>query len=592
MARIVLDIERPTVGLLNVGTEEIKGLEEVKAASRLLREAALPGLDYHGFVEGDDLGAGSVDVVVTEGFSGNIALKTAEGTAKQIRQYIRSALGETWRAKLAYLIAREAFDGLRAKMDVRNINGGVFLGLDGRGHQEPRQHGCRWYGWRHRPRTCDGAARIARQNPRHAKIALALIDPAEAVDLATTQSTRTAVVAAEDRFDVMHSNRCLRSVVKGAGSYLPETVLTNRELADRVDTSDEWIVQRTGITRRHIAAADETTSTLALKAAQAALADAGLHGNDIDLLIVATSTPDFTFPSVATQVQAGIGMTGGAAFDVQAVCSGFVFAVATADKFLVSGSHRRALVIGAETFSRILDWKDRTTCVLFGDGAAALIFEAQPGEGTSTDRGVLTSHLRSDGRHHNKLQTNGGPSSTQTAGHVQMAGKEVFRHAVGMVSDVVEAAFAASGTAASDLDWFVPHQANRRIIDASADKLKIDKSKVVVTVDRHANTSAASIPLALSVALADGRIKVGDLVMIEAMGGGFTWGRRSDPLVARKSEAAGPTKPCLVHAKCFNSRRCDVRPDHGHDGDRCGAGHSHDEIARRDASDVRVGNDG
>ena len=317
---------------------------------------------------------------------------------------------------------------------------------------------------------------------------------------------------------------CLRSVVCGSGSYLPPHIMTNGELETRLDTSDAWIVQRTGITRRHIAGADETTSTLALKAAEAALADASLTGADIDLLIVATSTPDLTFPSVACQVQAGIAMTGGAAFDVQAVCSGFVFAVATADKFLCSGSHKRALVIGAETFSRILDWEDRTTAVLFGDGAAALIFEAQLGDGTTSDRGVLTSHLRSDGRHRDKLYANGGASTTQTAGVVKMAGKEVFRHAVGMVADVVEDAFKATATSAADLDWFVPHQANRRIIDASADKLGIDPAKVVITVDQHANTSAASIPLALSVALKDGRIKPGHLVMIEAMGGGFTWG--------------------------------------------------------------------
>lgn len=317
---------------------------------------------------------------------------------------------------------------------------------------------------------------------------------------------------------------CLRSVVSGSGFYLPETIVTNADLEARLDTSDDWIVQRTGITRRHVAGAGESTATLALAAAQGALRDASLQGDDIDLIVVATSTPDFTFPSVACQVQAGIGMTGGAAFDVQAVCSGFVYAVATADKFLCSGSHKRALVIGAETFSRILDWEDRTTAVLFGDGAAALIFEAQHGDGTTGDRGVLTSHLRSDGRHHDKLSTTGGVSTTQTAGTVQMAGREVFRHAVGMVTDVIEDAFKATGTSAADLDWFVPHQANRRIIAASAEKLGIDPAKVVVTVDRHANTSAASIPLALTVALADGRIKTGDLVMIEAMGGGFTWG--------------------------------------------------------------------
>jgi 3-oxoacyl-[acyl-carrier-protein] synthase III len=319
-------------------------------------------------------------------------------------------------------------------------------------------------------------------------------------------------------------NAVLRSVVTGLGSYLPKRILSNADLEKMLDTSDAWITQRTGIKLRHIAAEDERTSTLATNAAQAALADAGLKGDDIDLLIVATATPDFTFPAVATQVQAAIGMTGGAAFDLQAVCSGFVFALTTADKYLTSGSHKRALVIGAETFSRILDWQDRGTCVLFGDGAAGVVLEAQPGEGTSADRGVLTTHLRSDGRHLSKLYTDGGPSSTGTAGHVRMEGREVFRLAVTMVTDVVDAAFAATGTTAEDLDWFVPHQANARIIDASAEKLGIAPHKVVKTVSFHGNTSAASVPLALSAARDDGRIKRGDLVMVEAMGGGFTWG--------------------------------------------------------------------
>jgi 3-oxoacyl-[acyl-carrier-protein] synthase-3 len=305
---------------------------------------------------------------------------------------------------------------------------------------------------------------------------------------------------------------------------LPPRIVSNADLQKILDTTDEWIVQRSGIRQRHIAGEDERTSTLALRAAQAALADAGLSGADIDLVIVATSTPDFTFPSVATQVQAGLGMVNGAAFDLQAVCSGFVFALTTADKFLSSGSHRRALVIGAETFSRILDWSDRSTCVLFGDGAGAVVLEARPGEGTTADRGVLTAHLRSDGRHRDKLYVDGGPSSTKTTGHLRMQGREVFRHAVGMVTDVVRAAFEETGTAAADLSWFVPHQANRRIIDASAEKLGIAPEKVVTTVDLHGNTSAASIPLALCVARDDGRIKPGDLVMIEAMGGGFTWG--------------------------------------------------------------------
>ncbi|MDO9442456.1 MAG: beta-ketoacyl-ACP synthase III [Beijerinckiaceae bacterium] len=322
----------------------------------------------------------------------------------------------------------------------------------------------------------------------------------------------------------MSSQNQLRSVVRGIGSYLPAKRVTNADLEKLVDTTDDWIVQRTGIRSRYIAGEGETTSRLATEAALAALADAGLTADDIDLIIVATSTPDYTFPSTATQVQAAIGMNHGAAFDLQAVCSGFVFAMATADKFLISGSHRRALVIGAETFSRLLDWSDRTTCVLFGDGAGAVVLEAQEGTGRTSDRGILTSHLRSDGRHREKLYVDGGPSSTGTVGHLRMAGRDVFRHAVGMVTDVMTDAFAATGTTAEDLDWFVPHQANRRIIDASADKLGIAPEKIVVTVDLHGNTSAASIPLALAVAKADGRIKQGQLVMIEAMGGGFTWG--------------------------------------------------------------------
>ena len=316
----------------------------------------------------------------------------------------------------------------------------------------------------------------------------------------------------------------LRSVVTGVGSCLPEKRLTNADLAKIVDTTDEWIVQRTGIHSRHIAGEGETTSTLATRAAEAALKSAGCAPADIDLIILATSTPDFTFPATATQVQAALGITRGVAFDLQAVCSGFVFALATADKFLTSGSHKRALVIGAETFSRILDWSDRTTCVLFGDGAGAIVLEAREGTGTIADRGVLHTQLRSDGRHRSKLYVDGGPSSTQTVGHLRMVGKDVFRHAVGMVTDVMDATFRATGLGPDDLDWFVPHQANERIIDASADKLHIAREKIVKTVAMHGNTSAASIPLALAVACEDGRIKPGQLVMIESMGGGFTWG--------------------------------------------------------------------
>jgi 3-oxoacyl-[acyl-carrier-protein] synthase-3 len=316
----------------------------------------------------------------------------------------------------------------------------------------------------------------------------------------------------------------IRSVVEGIGAYLPERVLTNRELESMVDTSEDWIVQRTGIRQRHIAAEGETTSMLATRAAERAMEAAGVGAQDVDLIVVATATPDYTFPSVATQVQAALGITQGAAFDVQAVCSGFVYAIAIADKFLVSGSHKRALVIGAETFSRLLDWEDRTTCVLFGDGAGAAVLSAQPGAGTVEDRGVLTSHLRSDGRHREKLFVDGGPSTTGTTGHLRMSGKEVFRHAVGMVTDVMTDAFNATGLSVDDLDWFVPHQANERIIDASADKIGLDRNKIVKTVSLHGNTSAASVPLALAAATADGRIKKGDIVMIEAMGGGFTWG--------------------------------------------------------------------
>ncbi len=315
-----------------------------------------------------------------------------------------------------------------------------------------------------------------------------------------------------------------RSVVEGIGSCLPEKRVTNSDLEKTVDTTDEWIVQRTGIRERRIAGPGETTSTLATRAAIEALANAGRVAADVDLIVLATSTSDYTFPSTATQVQAALGITHGAAFDVQAVCSGFVYAMTIADKFLASGSHKCALVIGAETFSRLLDWNDRTTCVLFGDGAGAVVLVAQESEGRVSDRGVLTSHLRSDGRHREKLFVDGGPSTTGTVGHLRMSGKEVFRHAVGMVTDVMRDAFAATGTTADDLDWFVPHQANERIIDASAEKLGIAPAKIVKTVQMHGNTSAASIPLALSVACADGRIKRGDLVMLEAMGGGFTWG--------------------------------------------------------------------
>ena len=316
----------------------------------------------------------------------------------------------------------------------------------------------------------------------------------------------------------------VRTVIRGVGGYLPARVVTNSDLAKLVDTSDAWITERTGIKERRIAAEGELTSTMGAIAARAALDDAGLAPEDIDLIILATSTPDQTFPATAVTIQAELGITHGAAFDVQAVCSGFVFALTTADNYLKSGMFKRALVIGAEAFSRILDWEDRSTCVLFGDGAGAVVVEAQKLNGVMTDRGILATCLRSDGRYRDKLYVDGGPSSTGTVGHLRMDGPEVFRHAVTKISEVIGTTLEQAGYKASDIDWFVPHQANKRILDGAAKKLGLDKDRIIITLDKHANTSAASIPLALNTARADGRIKTGDLVLLEAMGGGFTWG--------------------------------------------------------------------
>ncbi len=311
----------------------------------------------------------------------------------------------------------------------------------------------------------------------------------------------------------------------GTGSALPRRIVTNAELAERVDTSDEWIVERTGIRQRHIAESDETTATLATAAARAALADAGVDASSIGLIVLATATPDNTFPATATKVQAALGCRGGIAFDVAAVCSGFLYALATADSLLRTGMAKRALVIGAETFSRILDWEDRTTCVLFGDGAGAVVLEAPGADAGGSDApGILGTRLHADGACHDLLYVDGGPSTTQTVGHVRMRGPEVFRHAVVNLSSVLKEVLEETGISSDEIDWVVPHQANARILDATARKLGISPDKVVVTVDRHANTSAASVPLALDTARRDGRIKPGDLVMLEAMGGGFTWG--------------------------------------------------------------------
>lgn len=315
-----------------------------------------------------------------------------------------------------------------------------------------------------------------------------------------------------------------RSVVTGFGAYLPERVLTNAELAQTLQTSDEWIIQRTGIHQRHIAADGECTSDLALAAAERALDSAGISGSDIDIIVLATATPDETFPATATRVQQAIGMHRGAAFDVQAVCSGFIYSLNVADNFIRLGQAKTALVIGAETFSRILDWSDRSTCVLFGDGAGAVVLKAQSGEGTKRDRGILSNHIHSDGRHHDLLYVDGGPSSTKTVGHLRMVGREVFRHAVVNLALVVKEALAANELHPEDVDWVVPHQANQRILASTTNKLGISMEKVVLTVDRHANTSAASIPLALAEAAGDSRLQPGQLIVLEAMGGGFTWG--------------------------------------------------------------------
>ncbi|MBT6203098.1 MAG: ketoacyl-ACP synthase III [Alphaproteobacteria bacterium] len=315
-----------------------------------------------------------------------------------------------------------------------------------------------------------------------------------------------------------------RSHITGCGAYLPERCVTNSELAAALDTTDEWIQSRTGIRQRHIAADGELTSDLATNAARKALDAAGLTADDIDLVVVATATPDLTFPATATQVQANLGVTRGCAFDVQAVCTGFVYALTIADNFVQLGQSRGALVIGAETFSRILDWNDRGTCVLFGDGAGAVVLQPGEGAGTVEDRGILSTHLHADGRYKDMLYVDGGPSTTQLAGFLRMEGKEVFKHAVVNLAQAVDEALEANGVDGAAVDWLVPHQANRRIIDATARKLGVTSDKVVVTIDRHANTSAASIPLALSEAVGDGRITRGQLVLLEAMGGGFTWG--------------------------------------------------------------------
>lgn len=316
----------------------------------------------------------------------------------------------------------------------------------------------------------------------------------------------------------------LRSRVIGCGGFLPERTVTNAELAQKLDTTDQWIVQRTGIRQRHVAAPGELTSDLAVKASEQALSRAGIAADEVDLIVLATTTPDETFPATATRVQARLGMTRGAAFDVQAVCSGFIYGLAVADNFLRVGQARTALVIGAETITRILDWNDRSTCVLFGDGAGAMVVRAEPGVGTKEDRGVLSTHLHSDGRGHDALYVDGGPSATGSVGHIRMVGKEVFKHAVSKLSSVIDETLEKNAITPNDVDWLIPHQANQRIIDNMAQRLRLPPEKVVSTVAHHANTSAASVPLAMAAAIDDGRIKPGHLLLLEAIGGGLTWG--------------------------------------------------------------------
>lgn len=316
----------------------------------------------------------------------------------------------------------------------------------------------------------------------------------------------------------------IRSVIRGVGAHLPKRIMTNADLAKIVDTTDEWIVERSGIRQRHIAADDELTSTLGIAASHQALVRAGIDPVDIDLVVCATATPDRTFPSTAVRIQSGLGVTKGAAFDVQAVCSGFVYAMTIADNFIKTGQSKRALVVGSETFSRILDWTDRSTCVLFGDGAGAVVLEAQPQHGTNEDRGILSTLIRSDGRFEDLLYVDGGPGTTKTVGHLRMNGREVFRHAVQKISGVIEETLVATGFAADEIDLYIPHQANVRILDGIGKKLGVDPDKIIKTLDKHGNTSAASIPLALNQAFEEHRIREGSLVLMEAMGGGFTWG--------------------------------------------------------------------
>ena len=506
-ARAVLGFAKPTVGLLNIGTEDVKGHDRIREAAAALRASDLP-IEFRGFVEGTDLTSGKVDVVVTDGFTGNVALKVAEGTVALYGQFLRERVPEL-AARQARLFAGAAGPAAGppaarpAALQRRHVPGPE---RDRR--EEPRQYRCARFRQRHRGRGRPGAARHQRADHRRAP-------PARARGAA--RPPRAGLLT-------RRPGGMIRARIIGSGAYLPARVVSNDELARTVDTNDAWIVERTGIRQRHIAADGELTSDLARAAAAAALANAGIGPERVDLIVVATSTPDHTFPACAMAVQRKLGALHAVGFDLQAVCSGFIFALAVADKFLVTGQARTALVIGSETFSRLLDWQDRTTCVLFGDGAGAVVLRAETGTGTTFDRGLLATHLGGRrpplrrplrrrrtvlDRHHRSsadARPGGLPARRPDPDHGQPTGAR------------------AADLTIDDVDWLVPHQANRRILDAVAKRLGIAEERVLVTVDRHANTSAASIPLALAEAADSGRLQAEQLIVMNAMGGGFTWG--------------------------------------------------------------------
>jgi 3-oxoacyl-[acyl-carrier-protein] synthase-3 len=473
----------PRVGLLNIGEEDIKGNETVKKAAEQLRASQV---NYCGFVEGDEIYLGDMDVIVCDGFVGNVALKTSEGLAQMISQMVKEEFTRNLFTRLSGLLALPVIRAFRRRVDPRQYNGATLIGLNG---TVIKSHG--------------GADAIAFERA-------AAHRAGARQHAARGDGGVTAAAASYAR-------------ILGTGGYLPAKVLTNHDLEKMVDTSDQWIVERTGIRERHIAAEDETSSSMGEIAARRALEAAGLAPADIDLIVFATTTPDLVFPSTACLLQDRLGISGCAAFDVQAVCTGFVYALAIAEKFIRTGSATCALVVGAETLSRITDWRDRSTCVLFGDGAGAVVL------GAAGEPGILSTHLHADGRYQDLLKVPAGISRgydkvVNGQAYMRMQGAEVFKVAVNTLERIVDETLAANRMDKRDIKWLVPHQANVRIIAATARKLGLPMEQVVLTVDRHGNTSAASIPLAFDEAVRDGRIQRGDTVLMEAFGGGFTWG--------------------------------------------------------------------